>query len=487
MINTNEMKKGISPLIATILLIAFVVIIATGIFVWGGEFSKGVITGVQEKEIQMNVMAQGDIKILGSKLMSGNRIEVEIENVGSITVGSFTASITGTDGSIAVTIADSLNPLNIKKYIFEYGQNIGSIIDIKIIPIYTYDSNGVIYNPGSQTKSGGFVPLPPPSGLPGGSSNGAPQSATIQTVDCTSNDECADDEICASEICLKVACFSDYECGAGELCKSSGTEMAYCGCDDNTIRNCGMDLGACEYGSQTCFSDKWSTCDKAINPVTEECDDGLDNDCDGYVDEGCACATNGESESAEEKCCAGLESIDFSEITANGDCDNPKPADCDIIGSVGTCKSVVVATLYYYNAENNACDLVEWANCADGVLPPFETVDECEQSCIKKTCINCGDSYCGPGENSCNCADDCPNIDYSCNTNADCKVAATSCSCCGERFGCVNVEQGPIIAECNPLIRCMMMCPMPPTCACVGNTCEAVRENLLNEEIIRLR
>ena len=52
-------------------------------------------------------------------------------------------------------------------------------------------------------------------------------------------------------------------------------------------RPCGIDVGECAQGTETCRNNAWSTCEGAIEPTDEVCGDGLDNDCNGTADDAC--------------------------------------------------------------------------------------------------------------------------------------------------------------------------------------------------------
>jgi hypothetical protein len=58
-----------------------------------------------------------------------------------------------------------------------------------------------------------------------------------------------------------------------------------CLCTNGASQACGVDTGSCSYGTQLCSAGSWGACLGSISPTTEVCDN-QDNDCDGTVDEG---------------------------------------------------------------------------------------------------------------------------------------------------------------------------------------------------------
>lgn len=56
-------------------------------------------------------------------------------------------------------------------------------------------------------------------------------------------------------------------------------------CEDGTTRQCGVgDIGACQYGDMSCVDGTWTECVGNIDPVSEICTNGIDDDCDGKTD-----------------------------------------------------------------------------------------------------------------------------------------------------------------------------------------------------------
>lgn len=82
-------------------------------------------------------------------------------------------------------------------------------------------------------------------------------------------------------------------CGPSDRGACSGAECATGSCDPGETRECytaavkdTLGVGPCHSGHQTCTAaGQWGNCDGEVIPVGETCGDGIDNNCNGSVDE----------------------------------------------------------------------------------------------------------------------------------------------------------------------------------------------------------
>ncbi|MBU0953558.1 MAG: putative metal-binding motif-containing protein, partial [Nanoarchaeota archaeon] len=78
--------------------------------------------------------------------------------------------------------------------------------------------------------------------------------------------------------------------GLDNNCNGLIDETGTCECTNGATKSCGSNVGACSNGTQTCSMGSWGSCLGSVGPTIEVCTNSEDDDCDGEVNEGCAIA-----------------------------------------------------------------------------------------------------------------------------------------------------------------------------------------------------
>jgi hypothetical protein len=172
-------------------------------------------------------------------------------------------------------------------------------------------------------------------------------NASVTTVGCTAaagwvamagdcNDTCRTCRPGGTEVCDGTL---DENC-------SMGVDEG-CACTTGATRACpdGVDTGECATGTQTCSAGRWGACSGRIAPTTESCN-GRDDDCDARIDESLVQACGPSSEMGicrrgTQTCSAGAWSTCAGAVMATTEICNGLDDDCD-----GTVDDGVLVTFY---------------------------------------------------------------------------------------------------------------------------------------------
>lgn len=134
-------------------------------------------------------------------------------------------------------------------------------------------------------------------------------------------------QICQSDATWSVCYGASYAASEIEQCNGvdddcDGLIDEGCSCVAGTNQSCGSDVGACQVGLQSCVNGTWTECNGDIAPFPEICGDGIDNDCDGLVD-------SQDDTCAEANVTLTNISIGTTNITVNVTVQCTQDSDCD--------------------------------------------------------------------------------------------------------------------------------------------------------------
>ncbi|MCB9640008.1 MAG: putative metal-binding motif-containing protein [Myxococcales bacterium] len=259
------------------------------------------------------------------------------------------------------------------------------------------------------------------------------------------------------------------------LCQNGETQPCYTGAQQT------RKVGACKDGKQLCSGGFWGACLGDTKPATEQCD-GIDNDCNGQIDDGNfgggPCLVAGQSGPCErgiEKCvqgslqCSQTVQPQASEICGNGIDDNcngqvdeTPPCNC-APGSTQACYTGDPSTRGKGTCKDGTqiCDRTQtWGACVGDKGPSQEVCDNQDNDCDGKTdetleqpcgvnkgtCVE-GKRRCVAGQWSTTCegaieptAETCDNKDNNCDGTVDENLTRSCTTSCGS--GIQTCENG---------------------------------------------
>ena len=107
--------------------------------------------------------------------------------------------------------------------------------------------------------------------------------------------------------------------------------------DEAIVRPCGTDVGECIVGYETCTDGAFGACDGEVPPALDDACNGLDDDCDAAVDETPASEECGRDAVCFAGACRALCEPGYSDC--NGDLGTVGGDGCETLGSCAGCAS----------------------------------------------------------------------------------------------------------------------------------------------------
>lgn len=111
------MKRGISPLIATVLLLGFTIALAAVIINWGQGFTKGIQQQTEETS-NIKIACASDVAFgISLACVSGSDIKVTIKNDGAKNIEKFSYRLYNSPSDVSTgSVNTSLEAFGIKTY-----------------------------------------------------------------------------------------------------------------------------------------------------------------------------------------------------------------------------------------------------------------------------------------------------------------------------------------------------------------------------------
>jgi len=138
------MKKGISSLIATVLIIGFVVVLAVAIITWGSSFFKSLKEQSESMAFE-SMSCASDVSIsLKSACLIGNELIFLVENSGSKDFEGLLVRFYGGSGGDSVSIDEGLASFGIKKFSSSFDiEKVGELEKVEVFPMISFEGKTV--------------------------------------------------------------------------------------------------------------------------------------------------------------------------------------------------------------------------------------------------------------------------------------------------------------------------------------------------------
>ncbi|MBU3940816.1 MAG: hypothetical protein KKH88_02750 [Nanoarchaeota archaeon] len=257
-------KKGISPLIATVLLIGFAIVLAALVFRWGGQFFSSQTEQTDQEVREVLAFAGIDISLEEARGPGCDNLSLLITNFEDVDILRFLVRITDGDEIDLITTTDGIPAFYSDWVDVDYLGDVTTITKIEIFPVIELDGEEIRSTEPAYTgifEAGDIVVLNCTELIcDDGLDNDGNEGTDCDDPDCQFvGTELVCDDFLDNDCDLLPDC-ADPDC-------TSGLEIL---CHDNLDDNCNLLIDCAD--------------PDCVGGTETNCYDGIDDDCDGDID-----------------------------------------------------------------------------------------------------------------------------------------------------------------------------------------------------------
>ncbi len=145
-------KRGVSPLIAVVLLVGFTVALAVLIFNWTSIFSSNLQRGVQEGAKEGIACSFTNLPIIRNACDDGTTLQLTVENPGEINMQQLKVRITGSNVNKNADVA-GISPFGVAP--FSVASAVGTVLSVEIFPTIQVEGKEVTCSTPAMKKNVG--------------------------------------------------------------------------------------------------------------------------------------------------------------------------------------------------------------------------------------------------------------------------------------------------------------------------------------------